>query len=375
MPELILAGGGLANGLLAARLVATRPEVGFIVLEGGATLGGNHTWSFHGSDVSPAQLEWLKPLCTRSWEGHDVKLPGTERTLGGTYHSIVSHDFDQRLRAVLGDRVRLSTRIESLTSTSVTLSTGERLDATAVIDARGKFGTGPCGYQKFLGRELELEAPHGLTRPLLMDATVEQLDGFRFVYFLPWDERRVLVEDTYYSDTAAVDLLELGRRIDAVVAARGWRVAKVLREESAALPIPLSGEAPVLERPTLGVSGGFFHATTGYSLPFAAELAERVATRRDFSADALTRELAHAAREHWRSQSFFRTLNRMLFLGAEPAERVKVFSSFYRLDEAAIARFYAGRMTAWDKLKALRRGAPTVPAMKALRAVMSSGSP
>ncbi|MFT3841299.1 MAG: lycopene beta-cyclase CrtY [Myxococcaceae bacterium] len=372
MPELILAGGGLANGLLAARLAATRPDVSFLVLEGGPTLGGNHTWSFHGSDVSLAQLEWLKSLCTRTWEGHDVKLPGTERTLGGTYHSIVSHDFDQRLRAVLGNRVRLSTRIESLTSTSVTLSTGERLDATAVIDALGKFGTGPCGYQKFLGRELELDAPHGLTRPLLMDATVEQLDGFRFVYFLPWDERRVLVEDTYYSDTAAVDLLELGRRIDAVVAARGWRVASVLREESAALPIPLSGDAPVFERPTLGVSGGFFHATTGYSLPFAAALAERVAARHDFNAAALTTELARAAQEHWRSQSFFRTLNRMLFLGAEPAERVNVFSSFYRLDEAAIAHFYAGRMTAWEKLKALRRGAPTVPAMKALRAVMSS---
>ena len=38
-----------------------------------------------------------------------------------------------------------------------------------------------------------------------MDATVPQADGFRFVYVLPLAEDRVLVEDTYFSDT---DLLE-----------------------------------------------------------------------------------------------------------------------------------------------------------------------
>ena len=43
--DLILAGGGLANGLIALRLAATRPEVRVAIVEGGGQIGGNHTWS------------------------------------------------------------------------------------------------------------------------------------------------------------------------------------------------------------------------------------------------------------------------------------------------------------------------------------------
>ena len=65
---------------------------------------------------------------------------------------------------------------------------------------------------------------------------------------------------------------------------------------------------------------------------------------------------------------FFRVLNRMLFRGAEPKKRVDVFESFYRHPPELIARFYAGRLTWADKLMALQRGAPTVPAGRAIRA-------
>ena len=70
--DLILVGGGLANGLLADRLLAVRPELSFVLLEAGPTLGGNHTWSFHGSDVTPSQLEWLSRFCVGEWDSHDV---------------------------------------------------------------------------------------------------------------------------------------------------------------------------------------------------------------------------------------------------------------------------------------------------------------
>lgn len=374
MLDLILVGGGLANGLLAWRLLQTRPDVAFVVIEAGPTLGGNHTWSFHGTDVTKAQLEWLWVLASKSWPSHDVIFKTGDRRIGGGYHSIRSEDFHWKLAEQLKDRLRLKTKVTAQTATSVTLSTGETLEAKAVLDGRGfsSAPTWPCGYQKFLGLDVELTTPHGLEVPLLMDGRVEQYGAFRFVYLLPWDERRVLIEDTYYADDATLDLPTLRARLTAYLAERGLAVKTVHREESAALPIPLTGEAPVMERPTVGVSAGLFHATTGYSLPFAVELADALAARTSFAAAELTPWLNDFSQRHWRSQSFFRLLNRMLFRGAEPDERVRIFESFYKHDEPLIARFYAGRLSRWDILKVLARGAPTVPGPRAMRAALSA---
>ncbi|MBE2252133.1 MAG: lycopene beta-cyclase CrtY [Myxococcus sp.] len=374
MLDLILVGGGLANGLLAWRLLQTRPEVAFVVIEAGPTLGGNHTWSFHGTDVTRSQLEWLWVLASKSWPSHDVIFKTGERRIGGGYHSIRSEEFHWKLAQQLKDRLRLKTKVTAQTATSVTLSTGETLEAKAVIDGRG-FSSAPawpCGYQKFLGLDVELSAPHGLEVPLLMDGRVEQHGAFRFVYLLPWDANRLLIEDTYYADDATLDLPTLRARLTAYLSERGLSVKAVLREESAALPIPLSGEAPVLERPTIGVAAGLFHATTGYSLPFAVSLADTIAALPSFEASALTALLNEIAAAHWASQRFFRLLNRMLFRGAEPDQRVRIFESFYRHDEELIARFYAGRLTRFDIVKVLARGAPTVPGPRAFRAAMGA---
>jgi lycopene beta-cyclase len=372
MLDLVLVGGGLANGLIAWRLLMTRPDVSFALLEAEPTLGGNHTWSFHGTDVTKAQLEWLWVLCTKSWPAHDVVFAGEPRRIGGGYHSITSHDFHWKLMERLKDRVRLRAPVTEVSGTQVTLASGEVLEAKAVIDGRG-FSTAPswpCGYQKFLGQDVELDRPHGLEVPLLMDGRVDQLGAFRFVYLLPWDERRVLIEDTSYADDARLDLPRLRGQLEAYLATRGLRIAKVLREESAALPIPLGGEAPSLTRPQVGVSAGLFHATTGYSLPMAVEVAEAICAQPALEAAALTTWLDNHARAHWAGQSFFRLLNRMLFKGAEPEQRVKIFRSFYGHGEALIGRFYAGRLTAFDKLRVLARGAPTVPGPRAWRAAM-----
>lgn len=371
--DLILVGGGLANGLLADRLAATRPELSFVVLELGATLGGNHTWSFHGSDVSDSQREWLARFCGGNWQAHDVNLPGVTRQIAGSYHSIRSEDFDRELRLTLGDRVRTSCRVGEVSATRVVLASGEVLEAGAVLDARAQAFDFPAGFQKFLGQDLELVAPHGLARPMLMDATVAQLEGFRFVYALPWGERRVLVEDTRYSDTPELDLTSMRVRIADWVNARGWKIASVLREEAAALPIPLGGKVPQPDRPVLGVAAGLFHATTGYSLPFAANLAETLCALPALDAASLTQRINRIARTHWDDQSFFRLLNRMLFRAAAPSERVKIFSSFYGHDDQLIGRFYAGKLTLADKVRALRRGAPTVPPIRAMRAAMGLG--
>jgi lycopene beta-cyclase len=63
----------------------------------------------------------------------------------------------------------------------------------------------------------------------------------------------------------------------------------------------------------------------------------------------------------------------MLFGAARPDERWRVFARFYRLDEALIERFYAGRSTLADRARILC-GRPPVPLSRALGA-LTGGQP
>jgi lycopene beta-cyclase len=228
------------------------------------------------------------------------------------------------------------------------------------------------GYQTFLGQELRLAAPHGLANPVIMDAAVEQQGGYRFVYLLPFGPDRVLVEDTHYVDSAAWQPERLRANIAAYTAARGWRVAEVLREEHGSLPIVLAGDfegfwADLGDQPSSGLRAGLFHPTTGYSLPHAVRLADHVAALRDLSAPLLFAAIRAEARREWASQRFFRLLNRMLFLAGRPEQRWRVMQRFYRLPAPLIARFYAGRLRLGDKARLLS-GKPPVPVGQALAA-------
>ena len=266
--DVLLVGGGLANGLIAWRLRQRRPWLNVLLVERQPTLGGQHTWSFHVTDVEPAQNAWLTPLVRRSWPGHEVRFPGLRRRLRGGYRSIASDGFHRELSAALGPSAWLGRSVRELRADGATLDDGAKIEARCVIDGRG-FAAGPwlrAGVQKFLGLELVLENEHGLDLPLLMDADVPQAGGFRFFYLLPWDERRLLVEETLYADDGAIDETRARDAIEAYARGRGWRVAAVEGEERGALPIPLAGDVDALWSalpPGVGASGmraALFHA-------------------------------------------------------------------------------------------------------------------
>jgi lycopene beta-cyclase len=374
--DIILAGGGLANGLLAWRLRTQRPELRILLLEQGDALGGNHTWSFHDGDLDAAQRAWLAPLVSARWPGYDVIFPEYARTLDSGYASIASSDFARVIEPALGPALRLGARIEELTPTTVRLAGGELLAARAVIDGRGMRASTrlALGYQTFLGQEVRLHAPHGLARPVIMDAGVAQQGGYRFVYLLPFGPDRLLIEDTHYVDTAAWEPERLRANIAAYAAARGWRIAEVLREEHGSLPIVLAGDVDgywddLAGQPCTGLRAGLFHPTTGYSLPHAVRLAGRIAQLTDFDAPALFAAIRQEAQAAWRGQRFFRLLNRMLFLAGEPERRWRVMQRFYKLPPGLVARFYAGQPTLYDMARVLT-GKPPVPVGAAMDAAM-----
>lgn len=356
-----LVGGGLQNGLITLALRHARPDARIVMVERGSRVGGNHTWCFHAGDVAHELATWIEPLVSLQWPGYDVAFPAHTRRLDSAYAGVTS----ERLAAcvtraldVPGSRLFLDTTAIEVAADHVMLRTtaGEtsRIDATVVVDARGP-DAGPqtaCGWQKFLGQELVLDRPHGLERPMLMDATVAQLDGFRFVYVLPLAADRLLVEDTYFSDGAYLDVGELRTRIQEYVTDRAWSVTRVDREEVGVLPLPWRYQLPPTNAPLLaGYAGGWFHPVTGYSFPIAARLAAFVAAREP--TDVFGPALVAHARMHARQLAFALRLNRMLFHWFAPADRYHVLERFYRLPEAVIQRFYALAMVPMDRARIL----------------------
>lgn len=380
--DIAILGGGLAGGLIALALAKLRPDVKLLLIEQGTSFGGNHVWSSFASDVAPEHQWLVEPMIAARWQGYDVHFPGHSRALNSAYRSVTSERLDAGLRAALpAEALRTGVRVIEAGQDFVTLETGERLSVGGVIDARGMTGMPHMagGWQKFLGQMLRLDTPHGLTRPVVMDARVAQLDGYRFVYLLPFSATEVFVEDTYYADDPALDLPALRGRIADYAADRGWRVAEVSREETGVLPVIAKGDFaafwPEGSGPArAGARAALVHPLTSYSLPDAVRFAAEICALPELSGAALARASYAFAMEHWRRGKFYRMLTRMLFGAARPELRYRMLERFYRLPEPLIQRFYAGRSTGTDMLRILA-GKPPVPIGAALASLAGGGRP
>ena len=367
--DIVIAGAGLSAALTALRLGRTARVV---LVDRKPDPRAAHTWSFHAGDIPADAQAWLAPALRCRWPGQEVLFPGYGRRLRAGYASLDSHSLGQ----AVADVPHVRGEVARIDPEGVTLACGRRIAARVALDARG-FAPHPAleiRFQKFLGQELRLAGPHGPAWPVIMDATVPQQDGYRFFYLLPFAPDRLLVEATHYADAAALPAETLRHGIAAYVAAQGWTVAQVLREETGVLPIALRFDAPAFWRdrdpdlPVIGLRAGRFHPLTGYSLPCAVRSAEIVHDRWRQGPRALAQALRRDSLDLAQAQGFYRMLARMLFLAAEPEGRRAVMARFYRLPEGLIERFYAGRSTLPDKARILM-GKPPVPIRRALPCV------
>jgi lycopene beta-cyclase len=373
--DYILVGGGLQSGLLALTLADRRPVSKVCVVEAADRVGGNHTWSFHAADVPPEARDLIEPLVVASWPGYEARFADHVRVMPSRYATVTADRFDAVVRQVTTDRgwdLRLRARAAIVNANRVILDTGEELRGRCVIDARGPRDAGRgCGYQKFLGLEVETITPWPDRLPVVMDATIPQEDGFHFVYTLPLTPTRVLVEDTYFSDGPELDHSVVRRWIEAYLGRRvgGWRV---VRDESGVLPMPWQpGPTQSADGPLVGgYAGGWFHPATGYSFPVALRFALAVATVPPEAAPQATAALARRLSPRWR---FARFLNYLLFRLVPPDARWQVFARLYRtLPPAVLARFYALEFTAFDAARIVVGRPPRIDPFRALRLPRSS---
>lgn len=363
--------------MIALAVAKLRPDLKMVIVDEEKQFGGNHIWSFFASDIGPEDRWLTAPLVTYGWSGHDVHFPEHSRRLDGIYYTIESERLDWLLRHNLpADCLIAGRTVKAVSPRLVVLDGAQRINARGVIDCRGVADTHHlwCGWQKFAGQLLQLSEPHDLTRPIIMDATVEQIDGYRFIYVLPFGMDKLFIEDTYYSDKPELSTRKLHERIAGYAKQKGWQVERVLREEQGVLPVIMGGDLDSYwasgsgRTAKAGARGAFVHPVTSYSLPDAVRTAVFVANLPDFDGDRLNMLLKQRAQAHWEGGQFYRMLNRMLFLASTPAERYQIFERFYRLDPKLIGRFYAGRSTKADKIRILS-GKPPVPVGRALKAI------
>ena len=382
--DLAIVGGGLAGGLIALAVHRAQPGRRVALLEAGDSFGGNHRWSWFAGDLSADAAALLDSIPQKRWTGgHSVRFPGMKRDLAANYRSIVSRDFDAVLRRRLPqEAIRTNSQVASLDAGGVTLATGDRLSARAVIDCRD-FAPSPHltgGWQVFAGHHIRTRRPHGLAAPIIMDADLPQHGAYRFVYSLPLAADEIFVEDTYYADAPDLDRALLAERIAAYCSARGWD-GEVTGREAGVLPVVTGGDAvahrALYATPGVALAGArglFTHPLTSYTLPFAAENALAVARAGALDGPALANLIERRAAKHWRQTRFYRDLGRMLFQAAAPDERWRIFARFYGLREPLIERFYAGRSTVADKLRTVT-GKPPVPIHRGFAALLGKGAP
>ena len=377
---MIIVGAGLSGLMTAWRCLDVNPELTITIIEGSDRIAGDHTWSFNLSDIDESLHEWIKPFIAYQWDRYDVKFPDYDRTLDITYCTGNSVTLRKCVQPFIDEgrlNVVLNTKVKVLELDKIVTEQGEKLEANCVLDARGFEHNENVflGYQKFVGHVIKTEQPHGVKHPIIMDATVDQLGGYRFVYCLPYTDTEILVEDTYYTDGAEMNSQEVDARIkDYIRKNLNLSEYTVQHREKSVLPITLGLENKFRPLdsfvPEIGIRGGFYHAVTGYSVPDAVKNADNLSFKVELweqSIDPMTIGVVVEVdrNEHFKSEYFFRLLNRMLFRAAKPEERYKVLQRFYKLNEGLVRRFYAGKLTFWDKARILI-GKPPVPIHLAL---------
>lgn len=380
--DLVIVGGGLAGCLTLHALKSSNPRLRVLLIEKANELCGNHTWSFHHSEVPSSAWPWLKNLISFEWTGYDVHFPEYSRSFESRFYSIASLNLANKTLTTFMNSILLGTHIVSLKEKTEDLPAqlileniqGEKfaVEAETVLMARGWQNEGSSSttaWQKFVGLEVELENPHGLERVQLMDSRVQQIDGYRFFYILPISETRLLIEDTYYSNHPTLKSERIESEILGYIQKKSWSIKQIYRREQGALPLPFEKSEPQILKnqvPLLGAESGSFHPLTGRAASSILKQIEAIRIRSNLTTSSINRILGQARYESESTSSYYRMLNKLMFKGTDSALRYKVLAHFYRLPAPLIERFYAGKSSIWDKIRILF-GKPPIPVGRAIQ--------
>ena len=202
----LIAGGGIAGCLAALAMARFRPEIPLLIVEEKARFGGDRFRALFAAEIEGEERALVAPIVGQRWPGYYVAFPGLSRKfkaeLGGIAPDAVHKDMVSTLRP---DQYRLGTKVVAVREDALVLDGGEEIKAEGAIDARGAANLSMLDllYEARLERDYKLAAPHGIDRPVLVDATAETGNGLAFIQLFPLGPDRLLVADVAVSERAA----------------------------------------------------------------------------------------------------------------------------------------------------------------------------
>lgn len=353
---ILIAGGGLAGALAALAMARHRPDVPLLIVEEGETFGGTGTRTFSAAELGEEGAGLIGTEAILRWPGIYLSFPGLNRNLRLDWRGFGADEVHRALVAALDPKqYRLGTKVVAVREDALVLDGGEELKAEGAIDARGPTNLSMLEllHEVRVERDHVFAAPHRVDRPVLIDATVPQDGALRFMTCVPLGEERLVVSDVMISERIQPDA-EAGARLDAYVAARGWKAAGVTGERVSLRPLPYGGDFAAFWRlggarvAKLGLRGGFVHPLTGRALGDSVANAMLLTRQRDFSAGALHDLFEAEAKQAWRKRESLREVTAAL-AAARPEDRRALLARLYNLAPGTIAALNGGELGWLDR--------------------------
>jgi len=367
---IVIAGGGLAGALAALAMARHRPDVPLLIVEETETFGGTGIRTFADAELGRDGAGLIGAEAIARWPGIYLSFPGMNRNLRIDWSGFGAVDLHRALVETLDPKqYRLGTRVVAVREDALVLDGGEELKAESAIDARGATNLSMLEllYEARVEREYAFAAPHRVDRPVLIDATVPQDGVLRFMQCVPLTEDRLVVGDVMVSERIQPDA-EAGERLDAYVAARGWKGGRCANdsvgEHVQVRPLPYGGDFAAFWRlggarvAKLGLRGGFVHPVTGRTLSDAVLNAMLLTRQRDYSAGALHDLFESEAKQAWKKRELLRNVTAAL-AAAKPESRLDLLAALYGLSPGTIAGLNADHLGWIDRMKvqkAIRAG-------------------
>ena len=351
----LIAGGGVAGSLAALALARFRPDVPLLIVEEKESFGGAGFHSWFDAELDGAERLVL-PIASARWPGFYVAFDDFSRKLKEPCGGMEGRALHRAMVETLApDQYRLGVKVVAVKEDALVLDGGEEIRAEGALDARGAANLSmlELGYEARLERTYRFAAPHGVDRPVLIDATAGGGAGGLF-QVAPLDERRLVVADVTLSERSLPGE-QAAARIDNYLALRGWRDGVIEHEAVVTRPLPREGDFAAFWRiggarvAKLGLRGGFFHPVTGRSIGDSARAAMLLTRQQDFSGAALHDAFEEEARRLWRGREPLRAVNRALWTADDRLARL---AALFRLDPGLIARFHADRMGMIERRRA-----------------------
>lgn len=372
--DYIICGGGMAGLSLAYYLKKSKlADKRVLIIEPEDKNTNDRTWAMW--EQTPNAFEHI---LYKSWNAVQlIDANGVAQTLdmggykykllrGIDFYAFVIAELKKQSNVVwLKDSVK---HIQDLTDgATIETQSGQTFKADYVFDSTYRLNLTLRNNHNFLqhfkGYVIETEQPcFNVALPVMMNFNVAQKNDCRFMYLLPFDERRALVEYTLFSETLLTPEeydAELKQYLEGQLKLTDYKI----REEEFGV-IPMSDvstqEFPSEHVVRIGTAGGYTNPATGYTFQNTQRKLKKLV-------ENLEKTGSPRAEEGWYQKRFLFYASVLLnVLEQKRHSAADIFASLYRKNPPArVFSFLDGDTNLWEEIKLMN----TVPKAKFLAAV------